>query len=303
MPGEQEAAIALDVLADNWDRYQAHVRGLAPKMFGDTPMRQGFQEISERFGRERRRRRFLDSSVLFVLSDGEPTDVGNPQEIVTLATALKAEKIDVISCYVTDADITEPRHLYGKAQPTWRNGARLMFDCASILPRPSAFEAYMAENRWKLEPDGRLFTQVNQSEILSEFLSVITSSLEPRTKPQQIASRGAEPLAEVTAPPSDLRDRSTVQVIGATHVTPDLRRGEIDRNRLFSSIAHWTFVTAILIGLIGVVLIAVGGPQGQTTLNLFGQQFQSVSVGIAAIFIAVVMVVLNIRRLLKSVDR
>src|SRR6266566_3108909 len=185
-PDEPEAPIALDLLADRWDLYQAHVRNLAPTMFGDTPMKQGFQEIGERFARERQGRRYVESSVLFVLSDGEPTDVSSPEEIVQLARNLKAKNIEVISCYVTDANITEPRRLYGKVQPAWPKGAQLMFECASILPRPSAFESYMVEHRWTLDQDSRLFSQVNQSEILAEFLSVITSPLELRTetKPQ-----------------------------------------------------------------------------------------------------------------------
>lgn len=305
LPGETEAAIDLDHLAENWDRYRQHVRGQATRMFGDTPMRQGFEEAIDRFTRERKRRAYSDVSVLFVLSDGEPTDVDDPSEIVKLAKELRNQNVEVISCYVTDADITEPRHLYGEPQSSWPNDAKLMFDVASELPRPSPFEAYMTERRWNVEEHGRLFTQINQSEILSEFLSVITSPLE-----SSVVAKNEAPLASapVQAKPPSLNEGVSVPEAAPSPSSIESPRGTagqapLDENRLYILIANWTFVTAILIGVIGVVLILAGGSEGETSFTLFGQSFKSVNVGIGAIFIAVVMVVLNVRRLFKSVDR
>ena len=77
----------------------------------------------------------------------------------------------------------------------------------------------------------------------------------------------------------------------------------VDKNRIYILITHWTFITAIVMGIIGVVLIFIGGPNGKTSFSFFGQSFESVHVGIGAIFIAAVVVVVNMQRLFKSVDR
>lgn len=303
---EPEAAIDLDYLADNWDDYRKHVRDQASSMFGSTPMRQGFKEVIARFDRERGRAKYLKKCVLFVLSDGEPTDVNDPSEIVALADELKAKDIELISCYVTDEDITEPRHLYGEAASAWPSGAKLMFKIASALPRPSPFEAYMIERKWALEDGGRLFTQINQSEILSEFLNVITSPLDqPRDGAVELGllheSTGATTSSYVSEnPPNEMMPPQFVESRNTRPTEPMA----VDENRIYFLVTNWTFATAIILAIVGVALILVGGSaDGETSFTLFGQSFKSVNVGIGAIFIAVIMVVLNVRRLFNSVDR
>ncbi len=74
------------------------------------------------------------------------------------------------------------------------------------------------------------------------------------------------------------------------------------KDRLLKLITQWTFFTGILISLIGLVFI-FAGPSGDTSFELFGNSFKSTHVGIAAIFIGVVMIVLNIRRILRVVER
>ena len=73
-------------------------------------------------------------------------------------------------------------------------------------------------------------------------------------------------------------------------------------SRLLTVITHWTFVSSILVSLVGVVILIVGGA-GVTTFSLFGQSFESTNVGIAAIFIGIVMVILNVRKILSIADR
>jgi hypothetical protein len=124
-----------------------------------------------------KKKTYLDNPVLFILSDGEPTDTRSAQ-ITRQAGELKQEGVICISCYVTNKDIAQPRHLYGTPHSDWPEGTRLMFECASILPPKSPFESYLRENGWIIESDARLFTQINQSEILTEFLNVILSPIE-----------------------------------------------------------------------------------------------------------------------------
>jgi hypothetical protein len=67
-----------------------------------------------------------------------------------------------------------------------------------------------------------------------------------------------------------------------------------------------TIIVGILI--VGIVLAVLGaalvyrGAIGETEFNFFGQHFKSTNIGIAAIFVAAAMIVLVLRRILKTVD-
>jgi len=120
---------------------------------------------------------FPGESVLFILSDGEPTD-GDATTILPVVADIRQAGTTVVSCFVTGFDITEPRRLYGKHQ-NWPGAAELMFECASELPRGTSFDAYLHEHGWHVDPGARLFAQVNHSEMLTEFLNVVLSQLRP----------------------------------------------------------------------------------------------------------------------------
>ena len=173
--------MTIDHLARNWRSYQEHIGKLVPKMFGDTPMAEAFRITRDRIDRELAARRYTPPPIIFVVSDGIPTD--SPADAVRgVADNLKAADVVIVSCLLTDEDLTEPRRLYGSAQPQWPEAAQLMFDCASPLPPKSPFDAYLIENRWEVEPNGRLFTQINQSDVLDEFSKVV---LEPAPLPRR----------------------------------------------------------------------------------------------------------------------
>lgn len=72
-------------------------------------------------------------------------------------------------------------------------------------------------------------------------------------------------------------------------------------SKLLSKVAIGSFVTGILIAVLGIVFVCIG-TSGDTQFNFFGQSFQSTNVGITAIFIGAALIVLNIRRVLKSHD-
>jgi hypothetical protein len=67
-------------------------------------------------------------------------------------------------------------------------------------------------------------------------------------------------------------------------------------------IVWFTFIIGVLLVLAGVVLVWLGA-QGSTKFNIFGNDFSSDNVGIASLFIGAVLVILNFRRVLKSVER
>jgi TIR domain len=177
LPHEESSTVPFDRLAARWEEYRAHVEAMSTEMFGETPMAAALAAASDRIREELQHGGFDDRPVLFVLSDGEPTDA-SPEEIVGMAQDLKNGGTLLVSCYVTDEDIADPRRLYAKPRPDWPEGAHLMFECSSHLPSDSPFAAYMKEYRWDVETEAKLFTQVNQSDILSEFLNVVLSPIE-----------------------------------------------------------------------------------------------------------------------------
>jgi hypothetical protein len=142
LPGASSSTIDVVSLAKEWPRYKNHVEGLAVEMFGATPMGQAFRIVQDRFAAELAQSR--SSRILFVLSDGEPTDL-RAEEIMKTADELKRSGVLIISCYVTDEDVAEPRHIYGRTPSGWSDGAKLMFNCSSLLPRDSAFDSYFRE--------------------------------------------------------------------------------------------------------------------------------------------------------------
>lgn len=173
--GEPSSTITIDRLANNWVRYRSHVENLATQMFGDTPMGDAFNVVQKRFELEMKNK-YSGQPVLFVLSDGDPTD-SSADKIIQKAAQIKSNGIIIVSCYVTDKDITEPRKLYGVLPNGWPSGAKLMFQCASKLSEGSPFYSYLKEYNWMIEQEGRFFAQINQSEILTEFMNALISPL------------------------------------------------------------------------------------------------------------------------------
>ncbi|UCE58911.1 MAG: hypothetical protein JSU63_15895 [Phycisphaerales bacterium] len=62
------------------------------------------------------------------------------------------------------------------------------------------------------------------------------------------------------------------------------------------------FLAGVVIGALGILLV-FQGDNAETEFSFFGQTFKSQSVGIAAIFMGACIIVLVIRRALKSVDK
>jgi CHASE3 domain sensor protein len=70
---------------------------------------------------------------------------------------------------------------------------------------------------------------------------------------------------------------------------------------LYMPIAIGTMLLGAILGGLGVVLVYLGA-KGQTHMALFGANLETADVGVASMFLAVVMVILVLRRLFKSVE-
>lgn len=75
-----------------------------------------------------------------------------------------------------------------------------------------------------------------------------------------------------------------------------------EKHRILERIALASFVTGILLALIGAYLVYLGAT-GDTTIELMGQELNTTNVGVASIFIAAVLIIFNLRRIMASFDK
>lgn len=183
----QTSTITIDQLFEHWEMYQSHIKDLFSQTLGTTPMLEAFKLIQQRFAEERERASYTNPPILFVLSDGEPTD-GTPEEVLQVTKRLQENGIFIVSCYITDQDIVDAKRLYGSSRDGWPEAAKLAFEYASVLPENSAFDMYFRELGWKAEKSARMFAQINQTELLKEFLEVVLSPLQQKYHVPQLQS-------------------------------------------------------------------------------------------------------------------
>ncbi|MEH1826708.1 MAG: CHAT domain-containing protein [Nostoc sp.] len=171
-----ESTTTISQLVNDWNLYERNIERISRSMFGDTPMGEALQKAEERLREEMSNNSYYKEPILFILSDGLPTDV-SADEIIELTEQLKEKGIIIVSCYVTEKNLTKPRCLHGVSEKTWEEGAQLMFNCASVPVITSPFYSYFRELNWEIQENGRLFAQINETEFLEEFLKVIISPL------------------------------------------------------------------------------------------------------------------------------
>jgi hypothetical protein len=166
----------------------AQLKDLEPLIFGSTPMVAATKELVERFNRLSAGELVLNKKnswlpnpfrstsekvdptqrVLLFISDGEPTD-GDP---LPNFDTLKKLGVTVVSCFVTNSDIADPRTLFGSRSDRWSSGATLMWNAASELDSASRFSEFIGASGWKVERGARLFLQANHSTVISEFIRI-----------------------------------------------------------------------------------------------------------------------------------
>jgi von Willebrand factor type A domain len=110
-----------------------------------------------------RERRFL-----IIVSDGAPTD-GDPRPSFN---ELKKMGVEIVSCFVTSADIADPRRLIARPDDRWTFGARLMWDAASEIEPEGEFAQYLVSQGWRIDRRSKCFIQANHSTVISEFIRI-----------------------------------------------------------------------------------------------------------------------------------
>lgn len=140
-------------------------------LFGATPMRRAAEQLRDRFHRIPSAQ--FDHRTLLIISDGEPTD-GDPKPAFA---EMRSAGVTMVSCFVTNDDVANPRVLHAAPLPNWTAGARLMWDIASRIDESGPAAAFLLANGWSIEKDARLFVQVNHSDVLKEFASACAHQL------------------------------------------------------------------------------------------------------------------------------
>ncbi len=177
-----ETTLSLEEFSRQWQDSGESFNNAEELIYGNTPMCGALDHVKQRLEKELKDRVPNTAATLFVLSDGVPTD-GSPR--ATFET-IKGLGVTVISCFVTDEDIADPRTLLGTPLPTWPSGARLMFDAASELADDSDVARFLLQKGWTLHPGARLFVQLNHSTVLDEFMDTLLVPLRQRDADWQL---------------------------------------------------------------------------------------------------------------------
>jgi hypothetical protein len=170
------------LLLDDWTRYRRSIQDLGRSMGGATPLAEALRKAEELFAMALASGQYGDPSVMLIVSDGLPTDPveapdTGPGMVRDSCQRLRASGIIVVSCFVTSTDSAEYKKLYRQPLDCWDEGAKLMFDCASTLASDSPFRPHLREYEWDAEDGARLFAQINQSELLTEFVRIAIAPL------------------------------------------------------------------------------------------------------------------------------
>jgi nucleoside phosphorylase len=164
-----DVTLTLEEIAKIWKSDRTALSDSEGVLFGTTPMKRALGEMIERFRREANNANAEMARVAFVLSDGEPTD-GDPLDE---ARALQKDGVVIVSCFLTNKDIADPRVLPTKPAQGWPPGAKLMFEVASEIDEHSKIASFLRKKRWVVARGAHYFVQINHSSVLEEFIEAV----------------------------------------------------------------------------------------------------------------------------------
>jgi von Willebrand factor type A domain len=168
LDSKSEVTLTISELARMWSSGPASLKDAEQFIYGGTPMRQCLERVADRFKVEAEKLPADVHKFLVLISDGEPTD-GDPRPALE---RIRSRGVFVASCLVTDTDVAEPRRLYAEPRDEWGEAARMMFDAASAVEDDDVYRELLEGQGWDVAEKARLFTQINHSEMMSEFLTL-----------------------------------------------------------------------------------------------------------------------------------
>ena len=145
-------------------RSQELLQRIEPYIYGRTPFFRTIREAMALFHYSKFSRH---KKVLFILSDGEPTD-GQTSFPVGIN---RASDVTIVSCFVTESTHIDPKRLFSKKEPDWDPGAAFMFSLSSKLATQSLPRTMFVKRDWTIDitnNETHLFLQVNHPDHLRE---------------------------------------------------------------------------------------------------------------------------------------
>eukprot|EP01084_Bolivina_argentea_P263225 445426_1 len=138
-------------------------------IYGGTPMCQSIQYAQRIFELKKNNK---DNKILCIISDGDATD-DNP---LPFANKLRNENnVTIISCFITNKHIENPRKLHDVPVEHWKPGALTLFEMSSFVSNMHSGLSYLLKRGWEIPLSGqcKLFVQANHPNIIEEFCGII----------------------------------------------------------------------------------------------------------------------------------
>ena len=145
------------------------LQSVEPYIYGGTPL---YQSIEKAIALFQASRFTSHKKLLFILSDGETTDGAGMNRVVSKLTA---SGVTVVSCFVSDSTLIEPRRLFGKMRSSWNEGAKFMFSLSSKVSTQSLPRTIFVKRGWTIDHtnnETHLFLQLNHPDNLREICEV-----------------------------------------------------------------------------------------------------------------------------------
>jgi len=147
------------------ERVDELLETIEPLIYGLTPLMKAMHHSLDLFSYEK----FADhKKLLFILSDGMPTDADENDPPLENLSDLG---VTVVSCFITNQKLSDPRHLYSIEDECWQDPAKFMFGMSSTITTQKIPRTLFVKRGWKIDIDNnetRLFFQVNHPDLVRE---------------------------------------------------------------------------------------------------------------------------------------
>ena len=154
------------------ERSRELLQRVEPYIYGATPLYQAIRTATKCF--EKHASTFQShKKLLFVLSDGDPTDGGENDSaaIKKVATRLENAGVTVVGCFVTQSKTIQPRQMFSKMNTNWDSGSKFLFSLSSTITTQSIPRTMFVKRDWSIDFENnetRLFLQVNHPDHLRD---------------------------------------------------------------------------------------------------------------------------------------
>lgn len=146
----------------NNNRIDEIMEAVGPFVYGLTPLYAAIDKTIHIFSK----RQYSDyTKILFVLSDGCPTDHG---DLPRISEKLKDLNVKVVSCFITHRSNIQPRKLYSVEEKyAWGNDAKFLFRLSSTVSSELLPRTIFIQKGWEIDltnNETKLFLQINHQD-------------------------------------------------------------------------------------------------------------------------------------------